>query len=36
MKFGRSMLAGASFLALSFVSALAQQVTGVPGSPGAV
>jgi Sulfatase len=35
MKFGRSMLAGASFLALSFISALAQQVTGVPGSPGA-
>src|SRR4029079_10062645 len=32
MKFGRSMLAGASFLALSFASALAQQV---PGSPGA-
>ena len=30
-----SMLAGASLLALSCVSALAQQVTGVPGSPGA-
>jgi len=29
------MLAGASLLALSGVSALAQQVTGVPGSPGA-
>jgi arylsulfatase len=30
-----SMLAGAGLLALSSVSALAQQVTGVPGSPGA-
>jgi len=35
MKVSRSMLAGASLLALSGVSALAQQVTGVPGSPGA-
>ena len=35
MKLSRSMLAGAGFLALSCVSALAQQVTGVPGSPGA-
>ena len=30
-----SMLAGQEFLALCCVSALAQQVTGVPGSPGA-
>ena len=35
MKIGRSMLAGAGFLALSCVPALAQQVTGVAGSPGA-
>ena len=35
MKISRSMLAGAALLALSCVSALAQQVTGVPGSPGA-
>jgi arylsulfatase A-like enzyme len=35
MKITRSMLAGASLLVLSSVSALAQQVTGVPGSPGA-
>ena len=35
MKISRSMLAGAGLLALSCVSALAQQVTGVPGSPGA-
>lgn len=35
MKISRSMLAGAGILALSCVSALAQQVTGVPGSPGA-
>src|SRR5712675_558591 len=35
MEISRSMLAGASLLALSCVSALAQQVTGVPGSPGA-
>ena len=36
MKISRSMLlAGAGFLALSCVSALAQQVTGVPGSPSA-
>ena len=35
MKIGRIMLAGASLLALSCVSALAQQVTGVPGSPEA-
>ena len=33
MKISRSMLAGAGLLALSCVSALAQQVTGVPGSP---
>ena len=33
MKIGRSLLAGASLLALSCVSALAQQITGVPGSP---
>src|SRR5713101_1648000 len=36
MKISRSMLAGAGLLALSCVSALAQQVTGVPGSPGAI
>jgi hypothetical protein len=41
MVIGRSMLAGASLLALTSllalgcVPALAQQVTGVPGSPGA-
>ena len=35
MKLSRSMLAGAGLLALVCVSALAQQVTGVPGSPGA-
>src|SRR5712691_11341625 len=35
MKISRSMLAGAGLLALCCVSALAQQVTGVPGSPGA-
>ena len=35
MKISRSMLAGAGLLALSCVSALAQQVTGVPGSPEA-
>ena len=35
MKISLGMLAGASFLALGCVSALAQQVTGVPGSPGA-
>ena len=35
MSISRSMLAGASLLALSCVSALAQQVTGVPGSPDA-
>jgi arylsulfatase len=35
MKISRSMLAGAGLLALGCVSALAQQVTGVPGSPGA-
>jgi arylsulfatase len=34
MKIG-SMLAAAGFLAVSCVSALAQQITGVPGSPGA-
>jgi hypothetical protein len=35
MKIGRSMLAAAGLLALSCASALAQQITGVPGSPGA-
>src|SRR5258708_20090512 len=35
MEISRSMRAGASLLALSCVSALGQQVTGVPGSPGA-
>ena len=35
MKLGRSMLAGVGFLALSYIPALAQQVNGVPGSPGA-
>jgi arylsulfatase A-like enzyme len=35
MKISRSMLAGASLLALSCVPASAQQVTGVPGSPEA-
>jgi Sulfatase len=35
MKIGRSMVMGAGLLALGCVSALAQQVTGVPGSPGA-
>jgi arylsulfatase len=35
MKTSRSMLAGAGLLALGCVSALAQEVTGVPGSPGA-
>jgi hypothetical protein len=35
MRIGRSMLAGVGFLALSCISALGQQVTGVPGSPGA-
>ena len=35
MKISCSMLAGASLLALGCASALAQQVTGVPGSPGA-
>src|SRR6266568_1970739 len=35
MKISHLLLAGASFLALGSVSALAQQVTGVPGSPGA-
>src|SRR6476660_10306387 len=35
MKIGRSLLAGVSLLAVSCVSALAQQVTGVPGSPSA-
>jgi len=34
MKISR-MFAGASFVALSCVSALVQQVTGVPGSAGA-
>ena len=35
MKICHSMLAGAGLLALNCVSALAQQVTGVPGSPSA-
>jgi hypothetical protein len=35
MKLSRNMLAGVGLLALGCVSALAQQVTGVPGSPGA-
>jgi arylsulfatase A-like enzyme len=35
MKISCSMLGGAGLLALSCVSALAQQVTGVPGSPEA-
>ena len=35
MKISRSLLAVASLLALGCVPALAQQVTGVPGSPGA-
>jgi hypothetical protein len=35
MEISCSMLAGVSLLALSCVSALAQQVTGVPGSPSA-
>src|SRR5271167_2750343 len=35
MKIGRSLLAGVSLLAISCVSALAQQVTGVPGTASA-
>ena len=35
MKFSRSMLVGAGLLALSYVSASAQEAIGVPGSPGA-
>ncbi len=35
MKINRSMLAGVGLLAVSCVAALAQQVTGTPGSPGA-
>ena len=35
MTFGRSMLAGAAFLAVGFSSAWAQQVTGAAGHPGA-
>jgi arylsulfatase len=35
MKSSRSILVGAGLLALSCISALAQQVTGVPGSPAA-
>ena len=35
MEISRSILAAIGLLALSCVSALAQQVTGVPGSPGA-
>jgi hypothetical protein len=34
MKFSRSMLIGAGLLALSYVSASAQEVIAVPGSPG--
>ncbi|SOC37289.1 arylsulfatase [Rhizobium subbaraonis] len=35
MTVGQSMLAGAAFLAIGLTSALAQQVTGTPGAPGA-
>jgi len=35
MKIRRSLLAGAGVLALTGVPAFAQQVNGVPGSPGA-
>ena len=35
MNIRRSILAGVSLLALGYAPALAQQVTGVPGSPGA-
>ena len=35
MRISRSLLAAASLLALSNITAFAQQVTGVPGSPGA-
>lgn len=35
MRIGRSLLAGAGFLAIGCVSVLAQEVNGVPGSPGA-
>jgi arylsulfatase len=35
MKLSRSALAGAGLLAISCISALAQQTTGVPGSPEA-
>ena len=35
MKISHRIFAGVSLLALSCISALAQQVTGVPGSPGA-
>ena len=35
MTISRSMLAGAGLLALGCISALAQQATGVPGSPAA-
>jgi hypothetical protein len=35
MKISRIMLAAAGLVALSCVSALAQQITGVPGSPSA-
>ncbi|WP_235940114.1 arylsulfatase [Bradyrhizobium hipponense] len=35
MKISRSVFAGVGLLVLGCVSALAQQVTGVPGSPGA-
>jgi arylsulfatase A-like enzyme len=35
VKIRRNMLAGVGVLALTFVSASAQQITGVPGTPGA-
>ncbi len=35
MKISRGMLGGASLLVLGCATALAQQVTGVPGSPSA-
>jgi len=35
MKIGRSLLAGAGFFIIGCVSAVAQEVTGVPGTPGA-
>jgi hypothetical protein len=35
MEISRGLFVGMGFFALSCISALAQQVTGVPGSPGA-